>query len=82
MNRDWVLYNLREAQQEIEQTILEIEETPDYGFGEFVVAMGHAYHHLNTAWNARDEPETAVEACSEADFLRWRQFPVDLDMSA
>jgi hypothetical protein len=80
MNRDWVLFNLREAQEEIQRTISEIEQDPGYDFGEFVVAMGHAYHHLNTAWNSRDESQTAVEACSEGDFQRWRQFPADLDM--
>lgn len=80
MNRDWVLFNLREAQEEIRRTIAEIERHPDYDFGEFIVAMAHAYHHLNTAWNARDEAQSAVEPCSRADFQRWRQFPVDLDM--
>jgi hypothetical protein len=81
MNRDWVLFNLREAQEEIQRTISEIEQDADYNFGEFVVAMSHAYHHLNTAWNSRGESQRAVEACSEADFQRWRQFPADLDMS-
>jgi hypothetical protein len=80
MNRDWVLFNLREAQEELRRMIAEIEETPDYDLGEFVVAMGHAYHHLNIAWNSRDEPQRTVEACSEADFQRWRQFPANLDV--
>jgi len=48
MNRDWVLFNLREAEEEIRRTIADIETTPDYDYGEFVVAMSHAYHHLNT----------------------------------
>jgi hypothetical protein len=66
MNRDWVLFNLREAEEEIRRTISEIETVPDYGLGEFVVAMSHAYHHLNTAWNARDADSAAVEKCSAA----------------
>jgi hypothetical protein len=37
--------------------------------------MGHAYHHLNTAWNSQNEPEANVRACSAENFERWRQFP-------
>jgi hypothetical protein len=40
--------------------------------------MQHAYHHMNTAWNARDEPPERTVECSEADFIRWRQFPEDI----
>jgi hypothetical protein len=46
MNRDWVLFNLREAEEEIRRTIAEIEAVPDYGYGEFVVAMSHASSDL------------------------------------
>jgi hypothetical protein len=82
MNREWVLHNLREAEQELRQTIAEIESTADYGYGEFVVAMSHAYHHLNTAWNSRDEAEAVVRECSAENFERWRQFPNDIYMGS
>ena len=78
MNREWVLSNLREAAEELTQTISEIEATPDYDDGEFLVAMQHIYDHLNTAWNAREAPADRVAACSEADFFAWRQFPTDI----
>jgi len=78
MNRDWVLFNLREAIEELTRTISEIEATPDYGYGEFSVAMQHLYHHLNTAWNARDATPDQVATCTETDFQMWRQFPVDI----
>ena len=80
MNRSWVLLNLREAEEELRKTIAEIESTPDYGYGEFVVAVSHAYHHLNTAWNSRDEAEAVVHECSEENFEKWRQFPTDIEM--
>ena len=78
MNRRYVLYNLREAEEELRRTIAEIESTPDYGYGEFSVRMAHAYHHLNTAWNSRDENEAVVRECSEENFRRWRQMPDDI----
>lgn len=82
MNRDYVLFHLREAREELERTIAEIEASPSYGYGEFVVAVTHLYHHVNTAWNARDVEPDRAETCSEADFAQWRQFPTDVDMSA
>jgi hypothetical protein len=79
MNRDWVLSHLREAHEELQRTIAEIESKADYSHGEFLVAMTHAYHHLNTAWNAKDEYQDRLDSCVEADFHRWRGFPPDLD---
>jgi hypothetical protein len=80
MNRDNTLFHLREAAEELQRTIREIEDEPIYGYGEFSVAMQHLYHHLNTAWNARDKSQEHLAACSEADFFRWRQFPTDLHL--
>ena len=49
--------------------------TPEYASEEFLVAMGHLYHHLNTAWNGREaSPERTARAARE-DFDAWRQFP-------
>lgn len=78
MNRDWVLLNLREAEHELRETISQIESTAGYDTGEFSVAVQHVYHHLNTAWNARNASQVAVQQCAEEDFYRWRQFPVDV----
>jgi len=78
MNRDWVLFHLTEAHEELTRTIQELCETPDYGSGELFAAMSHLYHHLNTAWNARDAAEDQVQHVSDADFKRWSAFPNDL----
>jgi hypothetical protein len=78
MNRDWVTYHLREGLEELQSTMAEIEATPDYGYGEFSVAMAHLDRHINTAWNARAEPELQVRNCSDHDLHRWERFPADL----
>ena len=75
MNRTWVLFHLREAAEELSRTISEIETEADYDDVEFEVAMQHLYHHVNTAWNARDASAQATTECSENDFYVWRQFP-------
>jgi len=78
MNKDWVLFHLKEAQEELNRTIVEIDNQEDYDYGEFVVAMGHLYHHLNTAWNSQKATEEQVKLNSEEDFFNWRQFPKDI----
>lgn len=82
MNREYVLYHLKEAHEELTKTIREIEHNPDYDFGEYIVAMTHLYHHINTAWNAKDVTPERADRSSEEDFERWRQFPSDIDLSA
>ena len=81
MNKEYVLFHLREAQDAIETTLKEIEAEDDCDYGNFVVDMAHVYHHVKTAWNARDSSAAEAETCSEEDFNRWRQLPTDLDMS-
>ena len=75
MNRDAILFHLREAKGELDGTIAEIEQDPEYGFEEFQVAMSHLYHHINTAWNGRDASRERHRDCSQEDFDTWRKFP-------
>ena len=77
MNKDYILFHLGETREALDQLITALRSDPDYEFGNFSVDMSHLYHHLNTAWNARDASKAQAEACSESDFMRWRQFPVD-----
>jgi len=65
VNREWVLFHLGEAQDEITKTIAEIQTTPDYDSGEFWVAMQHLYHHCNTAWNSRDMTKAQVDKATD-----------------
>lgn len=81
MNKEYVLFNLREAVEELQRTITEIETEPDYGEPEFQVAMEHAYHHVNHAWNARNASAEESSECSDANFAKWRAFPRDIDLS-
>jgi len=75
MNKHYVLFHLKEAAEQLEETIGELQSAPDYDFGEYMVDMSHLYHHVNTAWNARDESKEVVEECSEENFNKWRAFP-------
>jgi hypothetical protein len=77
MNKDYVLYNLDEAQKALDEIIADMRSNRDYDYGEYIVDLTHVYHHLNTAWNARDESKATTDECSEQNFYRWRQFPTD-----
>ncbi len=77
MNKDFVLFNLREAHQALQRLIGDIESQPDYDYGEYIVKMTHLYHHVNTAWNAQDVNQERAKKCNEEDFFKWRQFPKD-----
>jgi hypothetical protein len=80
MNRDAVLFHLKEAKEELDRTITEIANDPTYEFGAFQVAMSHLYHHLNTAWNGRDASAERRRECIQSDFDLWRKFPSDTDL--
>ena len=78
LNREWVLWNLREAKEELDRTIAELESIAEYDDPELLVAISHLYHHLNTAWNSRSASEHEVRECSQANYERWRRMPEDL----
>jgi hypothetical protein len=80
MNREYALYNLREAAEALARLIRDIEGDPEDSWEGYDVHVAHLYHHVNTAWNARFETPEATQRCSAEDFARWRQFPTDLDI--
>jgi len=77
MNKEYVLYNLKEAKEQITKTIYDLENNGEYDFSEFRVEMEHLYHHINTAWNAQNSTEKESYECSEENFQQWRKFPSD-----
>jgi hypothetical protein len=81
MNKEYVLYNLKEAMKQLASTIRELEKNNDYDNGEYFVDMQHLYHHVNTAWNSRESTKEESKICIEEDFEKWRQFPSDIYMS-
>jgi uncharacterized protein YfbU (UPF0304 family) len=80
MNRDYILYNLKEAKEALDKLIDDLENDAEYDNGNFIIDIQHIYHHINTSWNSRDSSAEQSIACSEKDFEKWRQFPVDIYM--
>ena len=82
MNKEYILYNLKEALKQLSETVNEMENDPGYEYGDYVVDTTHLYHHINTAWNAKNSSELESEECSDKNFKEWRRFPKDIDMIA
>ncbi len=80
MNRQIVSFHLREAAEELNRTIAELERDESYDLEEFRVAMGHLYHHLNTAWNGRDQTDEEFAECTDESFQRFRKFPSESEL--
>ena len=80
MNKDFILYNFKEAQGQLNEMVEELKTNSDFDFGEYIVNMQHLYHHLNTAWNAKESSNEEVFECSGENFTKWRQFPDDIYM--
>jgi hypothetical protein len=80
MNRSVVLFHLREAAEQLNDTIQSLANDGDYGTEELQVEMGHLYHHLNTAWNGRDQSDEQFEKCTAQDFARFQKFPNESEL--
>jgi len=72
--REIILQNISEAREQLE----EIERfllNPEYEECELRIDLEHAYHHLNYAWNIRDESDAALAEHSAENFAKWSQYP-------
>jgi len=79
VNRELVLHELREAHDALSQLLHEAQRDPEWGIGDLVAEMPHLYHHINTAWNARNS-SNAIGQASAKEFRDWSAFPNDLPM--
>jgi len=83
-NWEIMLANYREAWGELDTLLGEVTrlsqadaDNPDSKFRVFAlrVSLGHAYHHVNFAWNSRHVDEARVIRCETKDFNDWDRFP-------
>jgi len=75
IQREIILENIAEARQQleaIEKSMLDAQ----YEECELRLDLEHAYHHINYAWNVRNESDAALVQHSVEDFVKWSKFPV------
>jgi len=81
MNREYVLYNLKEAESALARTIRGLESEDGFDEERLLQAMMHLYLHVNTAWNARNTTPDEARECSATNFREWHHFPGDIAMA-
>jgi hypothetical protein len=79
MNRRVVLFHLREAAEQLNRTVSDLERCAAYDDGLLEAAMGHIYHHLNTAWNGRNQTDKQFRDCFDHDFIQFQKFPKETE---
>lgn len=80
MNKDWIAFHLGEAAEQLQETVKNLSSDPDYSYGDLIVEISHAYHHINTAWNSRDASPAAVANHTDADYDEWQKMPSEEDL--
>jgi hypothetical protein len=80
MNKEHVLFHIREATEALVQLVAEINSDPEYDSSDFRVELCHVYHHLNSAWNGRDSQTILGTSEHEIHFGEWRKFPTNDEM--
>jgi hypothetical protein len=80
LNRQWVSFHLGEAIQELQKVTTALESRA-MTREEFEIALEHAYHHINTAWNSRSITNEEAKNHSDTDYIRWRHFPTELNLT-
>ena len=75
MNKQYIQFNLEEAQMEIEQVLDDLRQDATFDEYEYNASMSNIYHYLNTAWNARNASNSEVSELSDDNFYLWREFP-------
>ncbi|MHB8859035.1 MAG: hypothetical protein ACYC6Z_06080 [Thermoleophilia bacterium] len=81
MNKEFIIFNLTEAKDALDQIIHDFHKDPEYEKADLWVDITHVYHHVNTAWNAQDISEQQVASQTDKEFYEWRQFPKDINLS-
>ncbi len=71
--------NIQEAREALEKLETQIASSNKPAEVEFELSIRHAYHHLNTAWNARRTGTDNYRNMSDEDFKKWGLFPTGLD---
>lgn len=79
MNKPYVIYNLQEAQEEIEIILSKIRD-PNYSHEALYRSFQHLVHHVNIAWNSREKNESETLEPSDSDISEWSQYPKDLKL--
>ena len=79
MNIRHTKHHLSEAMEQLQETLDAINSS-EFSESQLQIDLEHLYHHLNTAWNARNASEEETKECSDENYNKWGEFPTDLEL--
>ncbi|OYZ21022.1 MAG: hypothetical protein B7Y39_10080 [Bdellovibrio sp. 28-41-41] len=78
VNKKFITYNFQEIQEEVELVLRQMKVGASQE--DFYRSVQHIYHHLNIAWNARNEGQDTVFDLDDPRMDSWKEFPADLKL--
>ncbi|MHB8876061.1 MAG: hypothetical protein ACYC8T_20415 [Myxococcaceae bacterium] len=81
LNYPLLLSNIREAADELNELVEELQGTDKPDEAELEIGLAHAFHHLNFAWNARRATERQYRQLTDERFNKWSKFPRDIPIT-
>ena len=74
-NKELIFANIRNAKEELEFLLTNIEQSHDFSELDFKVALECVYQNLNFAWNIRELGGNKIKKFSEEDFKNLYKYP-------
>ena len=75
-NVELIRQNVSEAIEQLKAIENALISGNEYDEPAFSIDLGHAYHHLNFAWNIRNVSEKDAIECNKENLKKWSMFPV------
>jgi hypothetical protein len=76
LNRALVRRQIEEAREQLEDLEARLKNGRRLSEDELEILLGHAYHHLNFAWNCRNVREEVYRSLTHSQFLKWGRVPL------
>ena len=81
LNYDVIQFHVSEAREQLQQIETELLAGGKPGESQLQVWFDHAFHHLNSAWNARRTTDRQFTNSTDEDFVRWGRLPRDINIA-
>ena len=82
LNWPIIAADLREAREQLERLEQAAARPGTMSEGQLLVALSHAYHHLNFAWHIRRQPTSRYRNLAARDFNRWARIPKEVEIAS
>lgn len=80
MNERFIQSNVEEAHEELTKLLQHFASGEPLDFAGFHIAMAHAFHHLNSAWNGRNISDEDCREYTDETYAKLEAFPTDLPL--